>query len=165
MTGIQNSSLAWGDYDNDGDLDLIITGSSTLDGPISRIYRNDLGAFNDISAALPGVSRGSVAWGDYDNDGDLDILLTGYISNLNYISKIYRNDSGVFTDINANLEGVYYGFGAWGDYDNDGDLDILLSGISINSSSLSKIYRNNNGVFTDIQAGLTGVSGSSGSWG
>jgi hypothetical protein len=56
------------------------------------VYRNDGGNFVDIVAGLPGVSQGSVAWGDYDNDGDLDILLTGYTGS-EWISRVYRNDA------------------------------------------------------------------------
>ncbi len=68
--------MAWGDYDNDGDLDILLTGDTGTE-IISRVYRNDGETFADISAPLPGVKLGSVAWGDYDNDGDLDVLLSG----------------------------------------------------------------------------------------
>ncbi len=71
--------MAWGDYDNDGDLDILLAGYG-WPGPsrTTRIYRNDGGGtFTDIGAALTAVSDCSVAWGDYDNDGDLDILLAG----------------------------------------------------------------------------------------
>ncbi|MCK5075430.1 MAG: hypothetical protein KAR38_03590, partial [Calditrichia bacterium] len=74
--------------------------------------------FVDISAGLTGVFYSSVAWGDYDNDGDLDILLTGCTFSTQ-ISRIYRNDSGNFTDISAGLAGVSGASAAWGDYDND----------------------------------------------
>ena len=50
--------------------------------------------FTDIGAGLKDVKYSGVAWGDYDNDGDLDILLTGYTGN-SEISKVYRNDNGV----------------------------------------------------------------------
>jgi len=161
LPGVYDGSADWGDYDNDGDLDVLLTGY-TVSERISRIYRNDSGVFTDINAELPGVYDGSADWGDYDNDGDLDILLTG--DSFGRISRIYRNDSGIFTDINAELIGVSNGSASWGDYDNDGDLDILLTGYT-GSERISRIYRNDSGVFTDINAGLIGVSNGSASWG
>jgi len=165
LTGVRSSSVAWGDYDNDGDLDILLTGDSGS-GFLSRVYRNDgAGVFTDISAGITGVCYSSVAWGDYDNDGDLDILLTGYTSGFEGISRVYRNDGGAFTDIGAGVSGVSFGSVAWGDYDNDGDLDILLTGDS-GSGLISRVYRNDGaGVFTDISAGLTGVCYSSVAWG
>ena len=91
-----------------------------------------LGGFVDSGPAddaLTGVNNSSVAWGDYDDDGDLDILLTGYDGSNTLVAKVYRNDGGVFVDIGAGLTGVNYSSVAWGDYDNDGDLDILLTGL------------------------------------
>ncbi len=85
--------MAWGDYDNDGDLDILLAGSTGSDSAISRIYRNDGGTFTDIEAGLPGVFSGSVAWGDYDNDGDLDLLLTTSGIGIG-TSGLYRNDGG-----------------------------------------------------------------------
>jgi hypothetical protein len=152
------SSVAWGDYDNDGDLDILLTGW-TGSGSISRVYENSGGSFADINAGLPGVYRSSVAWGDYDNDGDLDILLTG-----SYLGRIYANHDGIFTDINAGLPGVNLSSAAWGDYDNDGDLDILLTGWS-DRGIVSRIYANNGGTFADVNAGLPGVYRSSVAWG
>jgi hypothetical protein len=168
LTGVTNSSAAWGDYDNDGDLDILLTGESGSE-VISKIYKNNgSDSFADIGAGLPGVRWCSVAWGDYDNDGDLDILLTGQLGELNpgYISKIYKNNgNGSFTNIYAGLTEIWTGGStAWGDYDNDGDLDIILTGQRY--SAISKIYQNDgNDSFTDINAGLTGVSGSSVAWG
>ena len=147
MAGLVGGSVAWGDYDNDGDLDILLTGADTLTSRVSKIYRNDGGIFTDIGASLIDLRNSSAAWGDYDNDGDLDILLTGYTGpqvGVTFFSKIYRNDGGTFTDTGISLTGVANGSVAWGDYDNDGDLDILLTG-SANGQYVSKIYRNDGG--------------------
>ncbi len=160
LAGIDYSSSAWGDYDNDGDLDILQAGWTGSER-ISRIYRNEGdGAFTDINAGLPGVSDCCCAWGDYDNDGDLDILLAGYTGST-AISSVYRNEgSGIFSDINAGLTGARYSSCAWGDYDNDGDLDILLAG-----SSMARIYQNNDGIFSDLVAGLPNLTHCSVTWG
>ena len=113
------------------------------------------GEFSDIGAGLPGLQYGKVAWGDYDNDGDLDLLLVGIADPS--ASLVYRNDSGVFTDIGAGLPGVSFGGGAWGDYDNDGDLDVLLYGDSGLGGYISHVYRNTGGVFSGGAVGLPGM--------
>ncbi|UCD37550.1 MAG: VCBS repeat-containing protein [Fidelibacterota bacterium] len=144
LTGVSFSSAVWGDYDNDGDLDILLTGSYN-----AEVYRNDDGTFIDIAAGLDGVTASSAAWGDFDNDGDLDVLLTGQDSATpTYISKVYRNNGDdTFTDIEAGLSGRSRSSAAWGDYDNDGDLDILLLG-----SGSGTIYRNDGGIFNDTDA-------------
>ena len=65
-------------------------------------------AFNDIGAGLTGVQYCSLAWGDYDNDGDLDLALAGRTDVGAPVSRVYRNDGGAFTDIGAGLTGVDY---------------------------------------------------------
>jgi hypothetical protein len=165
LIGVSNGSAAWGDYDNDGDLDILLTGYGA-GSRVSKVYRNDgAGAFTDIDAGLTGVMHSSAAWGDYDNDGDLDILLTGDTGSAR-VSKVYRNDGdGAFTDIGAGLTGVGYSSVAWGDYDNDGDLDILLTGNSA-GGRVSKVYRNDGpSGFTDVAADLSAVGESSVAWG
>jgi hypothetical protein len=163
LTGVRYASVAWGDYDKDGDLDILMSGLSSI-GLLTRIYRNDHGVFSDINAGLVGVWGGSVDWGDYDNDNDLDILLTGEgVTSGDKITKIYRNDNGIFSDINANLPGNSRGAGRWGDYDRDGDLDVALAGLSPGFNAA--IFRNNNGTFTDIKAPLAGVVDSAVAWG
>ncbi|MEW7290252.1 FG-GAP-like repeat-containing protein [Aquimarina sp. 2304DJ70-9] len=161
IVGVQSGAVEWGDYDNDGDLDLLITGLDIGNTLISKIYTNTGGSFTELATAnLPGIAFGDVAWGDYDNDGDLDIFLTGGIS------KIFTNNAGAFTElVTASFPRLSSGSVDWGDYDNDGDLDVLLTGYT-GSLDISKIYTNNNGVFTELtSANLTGVSYSSTAWG
>lgn len=178
VPAVFDSSIAWGDADNDGDLDLLIAGN-TGTAIITRLFLNQAGVFTDSGQALPGVASGSVAWGDYDNDGWPDILLGGS-TNANTsgaICRIYRNNhDGTFSDIGANLPGLYQAYyawwgdyvanAAWGDYDGDGQLDVLLCGVATNAGPpAARIYRNDHGVFTDIGTSLADTTGGAGAWG
>lgn len=169
LTGVFYSSVARADFDNDGYLEILLTGTTNgfLNGVVSQIWRNSgTGRFTNINAGLPGVSQGSVAAGDFDHDGKIDILLTGY-SSLGPISQIWRNQGdGNFTNWNAGLPGVYQSSTALGDFDNDGQLDILLSGIDVTSNVVSQIWRNTGGgIFTNLNEQLTGVRSGSSTWG
>ena len=116
-----------------------------------------------MNASLADSATGSLAWGDYDGDGDLDLLMAGFAGGgpngeILGLAKIYRNDGNdVFADIGAPLEGVINAAVAWGDYDSEGDLDALVTGHG-KETFITKIYRNDgDGVFTDIDAALPGI--------
>jgi len=173
LPGVEKSSGSWGDYDNDGDLDLILTGDTGA-GFISKIYKNE---GNDtfaevIVSSLLGVTGGCVSWGDYDNDGDLDLVLTGDIdgSGTGDRSKLYKNEGNdVFSEVTSvSLVNASFGSCSWGDYDNDGDLDLIITGYGgINSGYVSKLYKNEgNDTFTEvIPAALDPLNLSTSSWG
>ena len=137
---------AWGDFDNDGHIDLFAGNFAHVDNrgdqPKSRFLRN-LGPgkghkFDDLGTC--GVfyqeSYASPAAGDYDNDGDLDLFFTTVYPTASFGRKnypvLFRNDGNfTFTDVTtpagvAEL-GATYG-AAWADYDNDGDLDLSTAG-------------------------------------
>lgn len=141
-----NASVDWGDYDNDGDLDILVTGNSYA-GRISKIYKNDLPDSvyftEQTQIPLSGVYNGDGIWGDYDNDGDLDILICGYNNSNQLITEIYKNDGDTTFTLQSNFSvtGVYYASADWGDYDNDGDLDILISGNS-SAGRIFKVFKN-----------------------
>ena len=170
LAGVGFSSAAWGDYDNDGDLDILLTGVNASNQTVSKVYRNDGGSFTDIGAALTAVEASAVSWGDYDNDGDLDILLTGLtatdVTGVR-VARLYRNEgSGSFTDVGAALPGVSQGSVAWGDYDSDGDLDILIAGIDSGDNRICNVYRNDgSGSFIQIAFPILGLSSCSVAWG
>jgi hypothetical protein len=167
IQGMYQASAAWGDYDNDGDHDLLMSGIVYCCSRGTLIYRNDGGSLSFIgSAGLEAPDQGTVAWGDYDNDGDLDVLMVGYANCCGRFARVYRNQGGTFSDIGAGLEGVYdTSSAAWGDFDNDGDLDIALSGYADGLGAISRIYANQAGTFTHIDAGLEGMQRSAAAWG
>jgi len=164
LGAMRGDSVAWGDYDSDGRLDIVETGDPT------KLYRNVGGAFvENASAGLMNLTSGVVAWGDYDADGDLDLLLTGMDLVPARYAKVYANNGdGTFTSVADLLpQQGQEGAGGWGDYDADGDLDILLSGTDGGVGGYySTVFRNDGlGTFTDSGAGLTGVANGGAAWG
>ncbi|MFO7660309.1 MAG: FG-GAP-like repeat-containing protein [Candidatus Cloacimonadaceae bacterium] len=147
IANVFKGSIDWGDYDNDGDLDILLSGRLHygVDEFVTAIYRNDgSDIFTDIQAGLPGVENGVVVWGDYDNDGDLDILLNGVGIWPNIYFSIYSNiGNDNFVSVEHRIPGIYESSSQWGDYDNDGDLDIALTGKTSNHSCNARLFRNN----------------------
>ena len=166
LQAVYRSSAEWGDFDSDGDLDLLMVGTDDAEN-YAKIYRNDGShTFVEVTTAgLQAVINGPVTWGDYDNDGDLDVLLTGYDGGSTNFSIVYQNEGGgTFTDLGLDLVPMGSGSVDWGDYDNDGDLDIFMTGWN-GTTSYALIYRNDVGSFVDIDAGLPGVRTGSCLWG
>jgi photosystem II stability/assembly factor-like uncharacterized protein len=161
-----HAQSSWADFDGDQDLDLFLVNIAPLtdDGFIRR-YRNEgNGTFigEDILGGLT-VEHGEAQWGDYDGDGDLDILIAGNVKELDstythMALRIYKNDNETFVPFDVisciPCEGWFDLTAAtWADYDSDGDMDILLAGThnpgTGNIEGRAKIYTNNNGVFTE----------------
>ena len=134
IVDVNGNGAAFFDYDDDGDLDVLIANGSTLDdyatggNAMAALYRNDGARFVDVTLEAGLDARG---WGmglcvaDYDNDGDRDVYLTAYGPNV-----LYRNDGGAFTDVTAEAGAGDSGWStncAFGDYDRDGDVDLYVA--------------------------------------
>jgi len=141
------TSVAWGDVDADGDLDLVVGN----DNQANQLYRND-GVVGDVPQMTLAWSStetdhtSSLAWGDVDDDGDLDLAVGNGGNHIYEPNRLYQNDSGMLTtsavwfsgnDTTQNI--------AWGDYDGDGDLDLIAAN---STSRANNLYRNDDGTLT-----------------
>jgi len=139
-------AAVWGDYDSDGDLDLYVSNWRRS----NRLYRNDGDeVFQEVTISQ-GVysayySSLGVSWADYDNDFDLDLFETIYMSP----DRLYRNDGDIFTEVGEGSGFVYFNYSysvAWGDYNNDGYLDLFVT----DWEGTNQLFQNNHGYFTDV---------------
>ncbi|MCD4819997.1 MAG: FG-GAP-like repeat-containing protein [Candidatus Cloacimonetes bacterium] len=163
FTDVYQSCLQWGDFDGDLDLDLLMTGLDSSDLAVTKLYVNISGSFAELPTNIPDIGNGSCDWGDYDNDGDLDILISGW-DNTTIYTKIFENDNGTFTDVFSNLPAVYKSYVKFIDYDNDSDLDVFLSGED-SSNLITDIFQNNDGEFTCMNFGFTQFTNTACDWG
>lgn len=166
LTSVHFGDMAWGDYDGDGDYDVVVTGSTGTNivaGVFTKLYKNTAGVFaEDTNNPLIQLGASSCTWGDYDNDGDIDLLLAG-ATDVSAVAVIYNNANGLLTAINTpSIFGATYGSCSWVDFDNDGDLDVSIVGITAVGggavSNQAKLYRNDgNNTFTLASFNLAGV--------
>jgi hypothetical protein len=140
---LTSADADWGDFDGDGDLDLLTTGINEGGSPEAIIYQNQAGVLKASATTITPVWLGSCDWGDFDNDGDLDILMMGGTS-MNIDDRkpqtfVYRNENNEFVLIPesvSQLPKAWYGKARWADMNNDGLLDIVF-----NANGFSGIYK------------------------
>ncbi|MEO8720383.1 MAG: FG-GAP-like repeat-containing protein [Ginsengibacter sp.] len=150
--------MDFGDWDNDGDLDIV---SVTNDGKIELFNNNRHSNFKDISASIglqsPDYSGSAVAFGDYNNDGMLDVFVAG---GPNGKCTLFKNngahhfvpDTHASDQMSNLLKGIKIYKVAFIDYDNDGQQDILITGVNQDSSKTGILLFHNDGSkgFNDV---------------
>lgn len=152
-----SETASWGDYDQDGFVDLYV--SNSAGNKRNFLYRNNgAGSFTKIingAAVTDAATSRSVNWIDYDLDGDADLFVT---NENNEQENLYRNDAGVLTKITGGpllTAGGKTMSSSWADYDNDGDFDVFLA----NDQGNDALFRNDNGTFVRITTGPVVTSG------
>jgi hypothetical protein len=166
--GIYSHAAAWADFNRDGNLDLVVSDFHPTNYNFIFIGDGNGGFTEDVTneVALSATSAVGISWGDYDNDGDPDL----FIANTNgENNQLFNNQAGVLTAITTGAivsnGGTSVG-GTWGDYDNDGDLDLFVTNSRITEANF--FYENDgDGTFTKIITGelVTNASASNGaSW-
>jgi hypothetical protein len=181
----QATAGVWSDYDDDGDLDLLVTNFNLKhafyrnngDGTFTRLFADDIG---DLDDAVSSKENGGASWADFDNDGDLDVFVTRGGAGSLRDDALYVNGNGSFTKATQDSIGPLIsdqqpgGNSAWADYDNDGWLDLYVAnpGLSIRGGESGRpnlLYHNNgNGTFTQVTTGSMVedvMSSNSGIWG
>ena len=150
--GGNGRSVAWGDIDTDGDLDLYI-GYSGRNGPANRLYLNEStserAAFTEVGEAYGVAIRAltrQVSFVDYDRDGDLDL----YVALRASVNRLFRNDGDAFTDVTFEIgiaEPRRTVGACWFDMDADGDLDLFTAN---QNGDRDGMFRNDDGMFSDV---------------
>lgn len=154
---LNNSSAAWGDIDNDGDMDLALSGMAAGTTPYTGIWvNNGNGSFSELPLTnfspsltqIAGYTPHSLAWGDYNNDSQIDLAIVGRNGSTDY-AKIWRNDGNNMFFNSFDMVPGKYNAVAWGDADNDGDQDLMMIGeANINNGSLLSLNGHNGGTST-----------------
>ena len=154
----------WFDFDQDGDLDIYVT---NMDGDANGLFRNDGRSFVDVAKEL-GVASGGrpvgvktygtvrPTLGDFDGDGHIDIFLANYGPN-----GLYKNNNGtefinVAPKLGLAIDGRY-DTGTWGDFNNDGLLDLYVNGtVSGGKNYRDYLFQNDGERFLDVTPNLLG---------
>ncbi len=158
----EGTLMSFADYDNDGYMDVVFGGN---DASEALYHNNRDGTFTDVTTAAgltPKINAEGLAWGDYDNDGFLDLYVSrgkqsgdGELGNTLY----HNNGNGTFTDVTVQAgvnDDTNTWAAVWGDYDNDGFLDLFVArpgAHELGVGNANILYHNNgNGTFTDVAA-------------
>jgi uncharacterized repeat protein (TIGR01451 family) len=166
--GTYSHAAAWSDYNLDGNLDLIVSDIHPTHFNFMFLGDGNGGFTEDKTSqvALSATSAVGISWGDYDNDGDPDLFIANTKGENN---QLFKNEAGILKAITTGAivtDGGTSVGGAWGDYDNDGDLDLFVTNSRITEPNF--LYENNgDGTFTRIFNSelVTNISASNGaSW-
>lgn len=177
FSGLDYSASAFGDVNNDGLPDLVVAGRQQSGNPSTSLYMNQgggsFGAALELTSDAPRVWFAAIGMADVDNDGDLDILITGRSgTNGPPDVSLYLNggaaDGSLWTRLDdqaTGLQAVEFGSITFGHFTDDNLIDVLITGHAIGSSPTAVVYKNQgNGqwAITDHLEGVTRSSSAAG---
>src|SRR5262249_32832910 len=107
---------------------VVLMAAPALSAPVPPQPPFLLPAFTEYDGGMSGSYIADACWGDFDGDGRLDAALVGSLDDTPLSAIYYNFNPANFVDIQADATNAQYAGVAWGDYDNDGDIDLLLAG-------------------------------------
>ena len=155
----EGPSCSTADIDGDGDIDVLITGEDPDDNQRKSILYNNAGngSYTTNDSTLAGVEFGTSAFADVDNDDDMDLCIAGKAGTTTPETSFYiNNGSGSFSfNGSANLAEVWLSAMVFGDVDNDGFTDLIISGGSFSSPYQKTSIYINQGIVGEEWQGFT----------
>lgn len=162
--GTKNGDLTLFDFDNNGYIDVLVSGLNELNQRVTQLFINN-GNFNFElkNVGLPDVRSSSTSVADYNSDGYIDLFISGNQTGGTDISAVYLNNAGGGFILDQSFSPLENGASAWGDYDHDGDFDLIISGLE-NSDFKTYLFTNDAGNFVDSGIGFPGLTNSNMNW-
>lgn len=143
IPGVNFGSVAIADLTNDGVADIVVNGNLGTEYITKVFQQNSDGTFSDLNAGLMGTYFSAIKVFDANADGYPDILVTGFSTNYVPETKLYTNSgSGSFTEKPITISGIYFSSIDALDINNDGHLDLLISGTDYTPTPSLTIYTN-----------------------
>jgi len=158
------ASLTKADLNQDGLLDLMISGETKSGQFITKLLLIDKqGEFTErVFSAISNLLVNDAELVDYTADGLTDMLLMGRNSSFNPVIKLYKSQSGTYSELSTNVPVLNSASLDMKDLDNDGDKDLVIIGLDGSSSYIGRVFINNGaGIFTDANISMDGISNGS----
>ena len=155
---LRNGSSNFADYDNDGDMDFFINGTTgtTTNPTFQRLQNNNTVLASPTSIA--NTYSNNALFGDYNNDNKVDFFVGG---------RLYENNTASFSQTTFSFPNIPIGSSNFVDFDNDGDRDIFITGYESSSyQGVSRLFKNNKTNFAEVfPLGIANVQESASTFG
>ncbi len=139
--GVINSTVFWQDIDQNGYVDVLISGETADGSVITKVYFNNEGSFTDAELVLPAYADGMISPADFDNDGDTDLLVAGDTGEGYVTALLENNGNQTFELFPFEFIGYSKAAAAWGDYNADGFLDFIITGELEDGTFSTTVYQ------------------------